>query len=269
MQVDVREAVTADLDTIASITREHRHQLAVWSPQWWRTAEGADELHPLWLGHLIDSDAANVRVVVIDEDICATAIANPQAQRWFIDDVAVTDDSLWPTVAAALVTGIPERPAITCSAAADRPRIDTLEAAGFDHVSSYWIKPTEPGPAPTGPLIRHGDLPEPPPHSFGGPFDPEAAGALAFSTGAGTVIGSPSSPAPPVYDPGGPVTVVDRLFGNDLDELTTTALAAAAARGDVLLAVVCAPEDRQLIEALDKHDFERTVDVHRWPSTTA
>lgn len=268
MQVDVREATITDLDAIASVTRKHRHQLAAWSPQWWRTAEGADDLHPLWLGHLINSDAGTVRVVVFDGDIRATAIANRQAEHWFIDDVAVSDNSLWPTVAAALVTGIPERPAITCSAAADRPRVDALDAAGFDHVSSYWIRPTEPGPETTGPF-SDGDGPAPPPHSFGGPFDPRATGALAFSIDAGTVVGSPSSPAPPVYDPGGPVTVVDRLFGNDLDELITATLAATAARGDVLLAVVCAPGDRQLGEALAKHDFERTVDVHRWPPLAA
>lgn len=266
MQADVREATIADLDAIASITREHRHQLAAWSPQWWSVAQGADDLHPLWLGHLINTDAGTVRVVMIDGEICATAIANPQPEHWFIDDVAVTDESLWPTVAAALVTGIPERPAITCSAAAHRSRVDALEGAGFVHVSSYWIRPTKPGPATTGPFID-GDVPEPPPHSFGGPFDPTATGALAFSIDAGTVVGSPPSPAPPVYDPGGPVTIVDRLFGKDRDELITAALAATAARGDVLLAVVSAPGDRQLGDALANHDFERTVDVHRWPPT--
>lgn len=266
MHVEVREATTTDLDAITSVTRDHRHQLAAWGPRWWRIAEGADDLHPLWLGHLITSDAGIVRVVEIDGDICATAIAVPHGEHWFVDDVAVTEDSLWPTVAAALVTGISERPAITCSAAADRRRADALEAAGFDHVSSYWIRATAPASVTTGPF-HEGDGPEPPPHSFGGPFDPGAAGALAFTIDAGTVVGSPSSPAPPVYDPGGAVTVVDRLFGNDLDELIITALAATAARGDVLLAVVCAADDHRLGDALADRGFERTVHVHRWPST--
>jgi hypothetical protein len=81
------------------------------------------------------------------------------------------------------------------------------------------------------------------------------------------LVGSAPVAAPPVYDPGGPVTVVDLVTGPDLDALLGTALGLAHARGDVVLCVVCATEDHELAHALDRSGFARTVDVHRLPGS--
>jgi hypothetical protein len=266
VDVRVREADPDDLESIAALTRTHRHRLAAWGPHWWRVAEGADAIHPLWLGHLISSDLATVRVLVAGEEIIGTAVAVAQPNGWFVDDVAIADDSLWPVVAPALARGIDERPALTCVATADRPRADALDAEGIRLVSSYWIRATEPGPTTAAAFTASHLERVAPPHSFGVAFDPAAEGALAFTIGSGVVVGSPSTAAPPVYDPGGTVTVVDQMRGDDLDALAAAALAVASARGDVLLAVVCGTEDTDLAIALAGRGFDRTVDVHRWPS---
>ena len=61
------------------------------------------------------------------------------------------------------------------------------------------------------------------------------------------MVGSPSLSAPPVYEAAGTVCVVDRLVGPDRARLLAAASAGAAERGDVLLNVVAATTDDELI----------------------
>lgn len=229
MTLAVRTATGDDLDAVAALTRAHRHRLAGWSPTWWTVAAGADELHPLWLGHLVGTGA--VRVVVDGEDVVACVAANRQGGQWFLDDLATDDDDRWPEVLAALVPAT-ERPGLSCTATKDATRLAALAAAGFTNVSAYWV-------APVG-AVRGGEpRPRPcPPHTFGIDLDAERPVSV---------------PAPPVYDPGG--TVALAAAGAE-----GAAGAVAAKRGDVLLAVVAAPDDD-----LAPFGFERTVEVHRWP----
>lgn len=266
MEVTCRLATPADLDEVAALTRTHRHRLATWGPRWWGIGEGADDLHPLWLGHLIGSDQATVRVAVADADIVATAVSVAQGDHWFIDDIAIADDNLWPHVAPALVRAVGERPGLTCVASADRARGAALHAEGSTIASSYWVRGTTPPLTTLEGPPRAASPRDAPPHTFGPPFAAGAPGALYLSDDTGTLVGSPSTPAPPVYDPGGPVTVVDRIDGDDLDALLATAVDRTARRGDALIAVVCAPDDEPLQAALTDGGWHRTVDVHHWPA---
>src|SRR5215210_7370103 len=87
--LQVRGARPEDLGDIAALTRRNRHQLATWEPDHWRMAQGADELHPLWLTHLLTSTDAVARVVVDDdEDVLACGICLRQPAQWFADDLA-------------------------------------------------------------------------------------------------------------------------------------------------------------------------------------
>jgi hypothetical protein len=69
--------------------------------------------------------------------------------------------------------------------------------------------------------------------------------------------------APPVYDPGGTVVIIDRLVG-DRRELVRAALTRAARRGDVLPCVVCADGDGDLAAVLERAGFNRVVEVWAW-----
>jgi hypothetical protein len=101
MALHVRRATADDLDAVAALTRRHRHQLAAWEPDFWRMAEGADQLHPLWLAHLLTSSDAVARVVVDDGDVAACAICVRQPAQWFADASPPPPTSDGPTPAGS------------------------------------------------------------------------------------------------------------------------------------------------------------------------
>jgi hypothetical protein len=255
----VRVAGHDDLGAITELTRKLRHRLADWSPAWWRMREGADELHPRWLQHVVGTGA--FRVVVDDTTVVACAAVVAPLGDWCLDDVAIDDDARWPAVAGALFAAVTERPALTCLATADVVRADAFLAAGTTPASTYWIGRPVAGTYTPGPSIAA--VAPAPPHTFGPGFDPSGPASLFVGSGGGYAIGSPSVPAPPVYDPGGTVAIVDRVVGDDLGAVIRAASAAAAARGDVRLNVVCGAGDDRLAEALAVTGLERTVEVHR------
>lgn len=260
---EVRIATAGDLDAIAALTARRRQRLAGWSPRWWRKAAGADDLHPLWLGHLIGTDGPVVRVVEDAGAVVGCAISMPQPAQWFVDDVAMADDALWPTAGAALLAGVAERPALTCVPTADDAARAGMAEAGMDLVSTYWI-----GDAAAGPLPGHAkpaDLAPGPPHTFGGALDPTSPGAIVLASDDGLAVGSPSFPPPPVYGDGSTVCIVDRLTGTDRATLLAGVRAAAAERGDHLVCVVVPADDDALTDVVADAGFVRTVDVHRWP----
>lgn len=263
---EVRRATQGDLDAIVVLTAASRRRLAGWAPRWWRPSAAADELHRLWLTHLVGSPDAVVRVVTDGGHVVGCAASVRQARQWFVDDVAVVDDDRWADAGADLLEAVAERPALTGVPTLHLARRATSLACHLHHESSVWVRPTIARVAPVlRPLDVATPLPPAPPHTFGGPLDPAVEGALAFSDGAGgLLVGSPPTAAPPVYDPGGPVCVVDRVVG-DPAPLLEQALQASGARGDTLLAVVAAVDDRRLLGGLHELDFVRTVDVFSWP----
>ena len=269
--LDVRRAGPGDLDAIAALTRRLRHRLGEWEPAFWRVAAGADELHPLWLGHLLGTGEAPVRVATRGGEVVGCAFSVRQPGQWFVDDVAVASDGDWAEAGAALLAAVTERPALTCVPRADRARAEATAAAGWEHVSDYRLlaipdrvtRPAEPA-RPADPPPAAG-LPAPP-HTFGGPFDPAAPGALVVAGPAGSAVGSPAVAAPPVYDPGGTTCVVDRVAGPDLPVLLDAVVAAAAALGARGLVVVCGAGDTALRAALDERRFRHPVEVFRAPS---
>jgi hypothetical protein len=262
----IRTAVPDDLDAIAALTADVRSQLARWSRLWWRPAPGRDARHRGWLEHLIGADGVVARVVEQRGKVVGCAFAVPDgAGGWLVDDVAVAPVAGWGEVGPALLGAITERPAIRCVPTRDRAQLEACAAAGFVGVSSYWIAATRPGSSAIGPIRQPAAVPAAPPHTFGSPLDPAAPGALAFETRDGVVVGSPSITAPPVYDPGGTVCVVDRVVGEQT-RLLRDAMAQADERGDVVLTVVCGDDDSDLAGQLSATGFERTVEVLALPA---
>jgi len=276
MSVSVRLAVRDDLDAITRLTSRRRARLAEWSPRWWHAAAGADVVHPMWMEHLLGSDDATVRVVEYAGDVVGCAVSNRQPGQWFVDDVAIVSDVRWHDGGIVLLESVAERPALTCVPTADDLFAAAARLLGLHIVSSYWIRslvdhPARFTPNPGGVVVRAaapdelGDVEPGPQHTFGGSLDPSAPGALILADDElGFVVGSPSSPAPPVYDPGGLVTVVDRVVG-EVTALLEAAITVATDRGDVVLTVVCGEADHELAAALIEHGFVRTVNVMAWP----
>jgi hypothetical protein len=262
--LDVRAATYDDLPDIVALTTAHRVRLAEWAPLWWRKSATADDDHPGWLASLIESPRFTFRVVHQDGVILGCAVSVPQPAQWFIDDVALIGDGLWPTAGVRLLQGVTERPALTCVPSGHGARIEGSLAAGLHRVSSYWIGKPRTG-SPIGHPLGDRGVPAPPPHTFGGGLDPGADGALCFQDGDGLVVGSPSVNAPPVYDPGGTVCVIDRIVGPDRPHLLDGALALASQRGDVLVNVIIAEQDGELCRLASDRGLKRTVEVFAWP----
>jgi hypothetical protein len=266
MTTTARAATPDDLDAIAALTVTVRGQLARWSRLWWRAAAGVDPLHRRWLEHLIGADGVAARVVDDDGTVVGCSFTLPSGGGWAVDDVAVAASARWSEVGPVLLGAITERPALLCAPTRDRARLEACTAAGLVEVSSYWIAATRPGGSSVGAIRRPDALPPAPPHSFGSPLDPFAPGAMAFETLDGVVVGSPSIAAPPVYDPGGTVCVVDRVVGAQT-RLLRDAMAVADERGDVVLTVVCGHDDTDLAGQLSATGFERTVEVLEFTAT--
>lgn len=265
MGATVRPAVAGDLDAIAALTAAHRVRLAEASPRWWGVALGADEMHRLWLGHLIAADGPRFRVVEVGAVVRGCGVALDQGHQWFLDDLAVGDDGDWDGAGAALLAAVGETPVLTCAAPCDAARAGALRRAGLRLASRVWIGDAVAGdlPAGVGPLATGRPLPPPAAHTFG-VLDPSAVGALALGDGDGGVVtGSGPVTAPPVYAAPGTVCIVDRLVGSDRAGLLRAAVAAAGARRDSLVAVVAVADDGDLAGVLGGAGFVPTVDVYR------
>ena len=226
--------------------------------------EFGDHTHPEWLAHMLRSPQFTFRVVETDGAVEACAVSVPQRAQWFIDDVAVIDDDRWPDSGVALLGAVRERPALTCVPSADTARLAASCVAGLDRVSSYWTGPPRDGPMVSRPLHDEPVLP-PPRHTFGGGLDPTADGALCLADSNGVVVGSPPIPAPPIYDPGGTVCIIDRVTGSTRQRLLDSALSVVFQRGDVLVNVIVAEDDLELSHLAAERGLQRTVDVFSWP----
>lgn len=265
--LEFREAAPGDLPSIVAMTAATRERLASWAPGWWAKSQGADEVHPMWLEHLVTNEPGTMHVATAADRVVGCLGITQQSEQWFLDDVSVREDDRWPDFVVGLVRYIKPRPALTCVSPQDRARAEAMTRADCSAMSSYWIRKTTKGSPTVGPLDPSAASAPRPPHTFGGgPLSHDAAEALAFTTDDGTVIGSSPVTAPPVYDPGGTVTVVDLVTGSNRRGLLDTALDVAGARGDVLVCVVCGHDDAVLATALSDADFVRTVDVYSLPT---
>lgn len=196
----------------AALVMDQRRQLyARYSPVFWRPARDAIGVHARFLARQIA--APHVIALRTDDGFLIAELRGPEV---FIDDFAVAGERSWPADGAWLLAAAWEQAAaagaITArvvAAAADVPKVAMLAGAGLALVSQWWVKPVTPG----GPPARTGRV-----------------------QGTGSV--GRLGPAPPVYDPGGPVLLAD-------DPPRTASLAAvegdAAAMGAVLAIVPAAP----------------------------
>ena len=105
-----------------------------------------------------------------------------------------------------------------------------------------------------------GLVPRGAPHTFGASIDPTVAGGLRIADPRGVLVGS-APLTPPIYDPGGPSTIIDRVVGDDRAGLLNDGLDISRARGDIQVIVVCGAHDAELDEILDRHGARTPVEV--------
>lgn len=259
----VRPAQAADLDAIVELTRAGRSQLAAWSPVYFRPRDGADEAHAGFLAFIIGSDDHRTNTIVEDGNVIGFFQLVRQPTHWWLDDLSLDDRYRWADVVDPICEASTERPWVTCVSAFDDDRAEALGGAGLAVTSSYWTRPLTVEDigehAADGIGQTEGEWPR---HTFGGmPFDPGLPGALVVGDADGNFATGSPSVEPPIYDPGGPTSVIDRLGGADRGRALVLAIGASAARFDAQLVVVARAEDHKLAALLSEHGFGKQVDV--------
>ncbi len=188
----VRALGAGDAGWAAELMAARREAYAAYSPVLWRPARGIAELHAQFLGRQIqDPNSVALRTqngFVISE--CGGG-------EGFIDDFAIDDCGSWAVdgfellrAAWVLLSARGTSALRVVTAQADRPKVAMLVALGLQLVQQWWVKSVQPAP---GFVHAPGRIDRP---------------------GVGGFLG----PAPPVYDPGGPVLLADNV-AVDLDVL--------------------------------------------------
>jgi hypothetical protein len=261
--VDLRAAREEDLPTIVSLAHEMKRRLAAWSPRYFHPHVDAEARHEVWLSYLVGSDDHDTRVITDGGDVVGFFNVVRQPLHLWVDDLVLGDNDLWLDAARLVTTHVAD-PWVTCVCRADTVRSAALSASGLSPASTFWAARLSVRAEGETPQHKR-ELPESrsaPPHVFGGrPFEPGAPGALVvINDHDGYVIGS-ASMTPPLYDPGGPTTVIDQIVGADRAGLLDQAMARAAARADTGVIVVCATDDDQLRQLLERRGYRPEVDL--------
>lgn len=260
----MRGAAAGDISAIVPMAHLMKRQLAEWSPLYFRPRDGAEELHAAYLEFLIGSEDNEAQVIVDNDTVVGFfhVVAQP-LHRW-VDDLYLSDPRRWPQTVTLLV-GEVATPWVTCVSHYDDVRSAALRSGGLEPVSTFWVRALDAtqgrDAAFAGPLADLRD--DAPRHTFGSgtPLDPSTPGALVVADGrGGYVVGSPGL-EPPLYDPGGPSCVVDRVHGSDRRALLDAAMWAAAARGDAGMVVVCDRHDHELRHVLLDAGYRAEVDL--------
>ncbi len=265
--MDIRPATSDDLDTVISLTRAYRRQLADWSPVYFNPRSGADENHAAFLAFLVGSDQHSTSVLTKDDEVIGFFVLIDQGIHRWVDDLSLSVPQQWENAMQTLSSQV-SPPWVTCVCSSDTDRLHGLQASGLNRLSTYYsrmlnpgqITAKNPGPKDTEASLPTDYKPSGPRHTFGGSsFSPEAPDALVIVDEVhGYVIGSPSA-EPPIYDPGGPTCVIDQVVGSNRAQLIEQAASKAGQRGDAQIIVVCAEADQALESVLLHLGFKAEV----------
>ena len=238
--VSVREMTADDAAWAAGLMERRRQVYAGYSPVFWRPRPGVTSLHARFLGRQI---AAPGYVALRTEH--GFLIGQRRDQEGFVDDFAVDETASWDDDGAALLRAAWRRwepdgvgAVRVVTAHADEAKCAMLAALSLDLAEQWWVRELEPagegGPAGEGDPARS--------------VSPASPARPITGTGfAGRLV-----PAPPVYDPGGPLLDVCGLADDaDLAGVERE----AAGLGAVLLVLPAVPGSRW---------SDRVADIPGW-----
>ena len=234
----IRPIRDEDFDWAASLMERRRGEMLELSPVFWRPATGITARHAEFMRATAARDGA-----VAVRSRSGFALSFPHADRCVIDDFAVDDDDLWADEGRELLLGVwaaarsPRQPVLrVVTARRDQPKRSMLISLDLKVAARWWVKE----------LVATGDA------STWGP---------ATVAGVDALIG----PAPPVYDPGGPVCLL-----GDVDPGRAGPAADAAAGLGAVLAIVQLETDLEESEpALEAAGFHNPSEFYEGNPTTA
>jgi hypothetical protein len=276
-QLRVRPAEVADLERMADLASEKRAAQASWEPNFWRVAERARELHPLYLRFLLTQPDVVASVSLTSGgEVDGFAIARC-GEACVIDDFNVARPELWSSAGRALLDDVlmgvrahAARDLVIVCAERDLEKAAMLRTAGLAiscafrflqlrgvaHSVPDAVRPAGDADADAIAAIRARAKPL----HHGMPV--RDADLCLVHAPAGRVTGFTRAklgiPAPPVYAPGGTLCFSLELSGGD--DLLAALEARAAAAGDVGILLPCAASDTDLRARLDARGYRHPVD---------
>lgn len=230
---DVRDIVDHDLPWLVGLARARRERLVRHAPRFWRPAADADERHRAFLAGLVADPA--VAAVRTEHGF---AIATDKGTRWLVDDMVVEPARHWLDEGFLMLLHLrAQAPGLRLVAPAfERERTSAARAAGLEPAEEWWLRDLA-GPA--------------------GGSTPGAAPEVTVPGAEGRLV-----PAPPVYDPGGPVLLVTRV---DSAAALRAVGVAAVRRGARVVVVSVAPGDRATGAVVREAGLVLTTVFHESP----
>jgi hypothetical protein len=223
---DVRRLAQDDLDWAVELTRERRERLAPHAPRFWRPAADATERHRAFLAHLID-DAATL---CLRSEHGYLVALNP-GDYLLVDDMVVEPAEHWADEGVAMLRQVAAlSPVRFVVPAFESERLDAALDLGLEPAEIWWHRDLEPG---TGLNV----VSEDPRLSVAG-------------------VEARLVPAPPVYDPGGPILLATSV---DSVDALRGAEQSAARRGATVSVVTQQPADQPLAEVLTAAGYTLTT----------
>jgi len=236
---DLRALTADDAPWMADVMVERRAVYAAMSPVFWRPAANARQVHEPHLASCVANERyvgiGTGRGFVLGElQAAGSPPWWPEAPLGFVDDFAVVADDAWMSDGRRLLLAawslLRERGAEALrvvTARRDDAKVAMLESLGLTIGESWWV--------------RAGDA--------------SVSGAPAFGPISAYGIEALVIPAPPVYDPGGPVLLVTALVSpNDVGTVPQL----AAEHGAVLAIVPAKPTTPEMAEAARAAGFDET-----------
>ena len=223
---EVRPLTQADLEWAVEVTRVRRERLETHAPRFWRAATDATERHRAFLSHLID-DAATLSVRTDHGYLVAM---NP-GPYLLVDEMAVEPSEHWAGEGRALLRHAADLgPLRFVVPGFESERLDAALDLGLVPADIWWHRDLEPG---TGLNVVSEDK------------------TISVEGAEGHLV-----PAPPVYDPGGPVLLVTSV---ESAEALTRAEQSAARRGARVSVVPQPPADVALATLLNHAGYTLTT----------
>lgn len=271
MPTTTRTPTERDLPAILELTRANRSLLAELEPDFWRKSANADALHAAFVTYQIANESLIKRVLERDGRVIGYAVSvNHPSGFYFIDDICLSADADWATEGTHLLGSIEERPAIMTAPHLDTLRVEAALALGLEHIGMVRSlrfdqePPLELDPARITPVMSLENLAPPPIHPYLPAMSPESISVIGDHRGGYAVISAPITP-PPIYDPGGKPSVVDRVIGENRRALLMAALGFAQQRGDLGVILIVDALDGELSAIADRLGARHPVDILRWP----
>jgi len=230
-----RELTVDDVDWVVELAARRRERIVEFAPRFWNPAPGARDTHAGFLAGLVQSPTT----LALRTDH-GFVIAVPGHDRLVIDDMALEDDSLWPTEGDALLrraaTGTPLRVVCPLPEPARRTAVTRL---GLSVAGTWWHRDLDPDPTWDG-------------HNDDAPLAVDGADAILV-------------PAPPVYAPGGPVVLVRAVASVSALRAVEQA---ASRRGSTVSVVSQQPDNRSAADMLESAGYKRTTEFFEGTATS-